>query len=94
MRLPARSCIEGLLSGLERKTGWVATTSPAHRLLIRRSISTPSQPAFYLCHTPGPTPIGRLVAVAGARWTIEECFQTGKNEVAFDPYQRQRIRDH
>jgi SRSO17 transposase len=25
--------------------------------------------------------------VAGARWTIEECFQTGKNEAAFHHYQ-------
>jgi SRSO17 transposase len=28
-----------------------------------------------------------LIKVAGARWTIEECFQTGKNEAALDHYQ-------
>ncbi|GAA4582486.1 hypothetical protein GCM10023194_17330 [Planotetraspora phitsanulokensis] len=34
-----------------------------------------------------PVPLSRLVTVAGARWTIEECFQTGKNEAAIDHYQ-------
>lgn len=72
-----------------RRYDWalIATTGPAHRLLIRRSISKPTELAFYLCHTPAPVPLGHLVAVAGIRWTIEECFQTGKNEAAFDHYQ-------
>lgn len=72
-----------------RRYDWalVATTSPAHRLLIRRSVSRPSELAFYRCHTPAPVPLSRLVAVAGARWSIEECFQAGKNEAAFDHYQ-------
>lgn len=73
----------------ERRYDWalIATSSPAHRLLIRRSLSSPSELAFYLCHTPNPVPLQRLIRVAGARWTIEECFQTGKNEAAFDHYQ-------
>lgn len=73
----------------ERRYDWalIATTSPVHRLLIRRSLSNPSDLAFYLCHTPRAVPLQRLVQVAGARWTIEECFQTGKNEAAFDHYQ-------
>ncbi|WP_442813780.1 IS701 family transposase [Streptosporangium subroseum] len=72
-----------------RRYDWalIATTSPAHRLLIRRSLRTPSELAFYLCHTPVPVPLHRLVSVAGTRWTIEECFQTGKNEAALDHYQ-------
>ncbi|WP_453832668.1 IS701 family transposase [Streptosporangium saharense] len=72
-----------------RRYDWalVATTGPDHRLLIRRSVSKPSELAFYLCHTPVPAPLSRLVAVAGARWSIEECFQAGKNEAAFDHYQ-------
>jgi SRSO17 transposase len=28
--------------------------------------------------------------VAGARWAIEECFQTAKNEVGLDQYQVRR----
>ncbi|MFB9891553.1 IS701 family transposase [Planobispora takensis] len=73
----------------ERRYDWalIATTSPAHRLLVRRSVSRPSELAFYLCHSLAPVPLMRLVAVAGMRWTIEECFQTGKNEVGLDHYQ-------
>ncbi|MFI6910503.1 IS701 family transposase [Nonomuraea sp. NPDC050394] len=73
----------------ERRYDWalIATDSPARRLLIRRSLSNPRDLAFYLCHTPRPVPLQRLVEVAGARWTIEESFQTGKNEAAFDQYQ-------
>jgi SRSO17 transposase len=28
-----------------------------------------------------------LIRVAGARWAIEECFQTAKNEAGLDQYQ-------
>ena len=28
-----------------------------------------------------------LIRVAGARWAIEECFQTAKNEAGLDHYQ-------
>ncbi|KOG49562.1 endonuclease DDE, partial [Streptomyces virginiae] len=28
-----------------------------------------------------------LVRVAGARWTVEECFQTAKGECGLDHYQ-------
>jgi SRSO17 transposase len=73
----------------ERRYDWalIATDSPTHRLLIRRSLNNRADLAFYLCHTPRPVSLQRLVQVAGARWTIEECFQTGKNEAAFDHYQ-------
>ncbi len=65
----------------------MSTTGPAHRLLIRRSVSRPTELAFYRCHTPAPVPLARLAAVAGARWSMEECFQAGKNEAALDHYQ-------
>ncbi|MER5327229.1 IS701 family transposase, partial [Streptosporangium roseum] len=73
----------------ERRYDWalIATDTPTRRLLIRRSLNHQSDLAFYLCHTPRPVSLQRLVQVAGARWTIEECFQTGKNEAAFDHYQ-------
>jgi hypothetical protein len=32
-----------------------------------------------------------LIRVAGARWSIEECFQTAKNEAGLDQYQ---VRDY
>jgi SRSO17 transposase len=65
----------------------VATTRPEISLLIRRSASRPSELAFYLCHTPRPVPLSRLVTVAGTRWTVEECFQAAKNETGMDHYQ-------
>src|SRR6202034_1519570 len=46
-----------------------------------------SELAFYLCHTPRPVPLSRLVTVAGARWAVEECFQAAKNETGMDHYQ-------
>ena len=39
------------------------------------------------CAGPGATPLRELIQVAGARWAIEECFQTAKNEAGLDHYQ-------
>ena len=38
--------------------------------------------AFYHCYNLRHEPVGELVRVAGARWPIEECFQTGKGNVS------------
>jgi SRSO17 transposase len=62
---------------------WIAITPPAdeaagqHTLLIRRRISD-GELAFYRCWSPRPVPLRALVRVAGTRWNIETCFQTGK----------------
>jgi SRSO17 transposase len=62
-----------------------------HRwLLIRRSITDPAELAFYLCFGPAGTTIGQLVRIAGARWAIEECFASAKNETGLDHYQVRR----
>jgi SRSO17 transposase len=58
-----------------------------HWLLARRSISDPTDIAYYVCFGPAGTPIGQLVRVAGSRWAIEESFQTAKNETGLDHYQ-------
>jgi SRSO17 transposase len=81
------SCGDGAKG--ERRYDWavIATSRPEISLLIRRSVSRPSELAFYLCHTPRPVPLGRLVKVAGTRWAVEECFQAGKNEAGLDHYQ-------
>jgi SRSO17 transposase len=91
-KLPRRawqriSCGDGAKG--ERRYDWalVASTRPEISLLIRRSVSRPSELAFYLCHTPRPAPLSRLVTVAGARWAVEECFQAAKNETGMDHYQ-------
>jgi SRSO17 transposase len=64
-----------------------ATTRPEICLLVRRSLTRPSELAFYLCHTPQPAPLAVLVKVAATRWCVEECFQAGKNEAGLDHYQ-------
>jgi SRSO17 transposase len=59
-------------------------------LLVRRSLSDPEDLAYYLCHGPERTPLRELVRVAGARWAIEETFQTAKGQVGLDQYQVRR----
>ena len=63
-----------------------------HWLLVRRQTepaetNTVRELAFYRCAAPAATPLRELVRVAGARWAIEECFQTAKNEAGLDHYQ-------
>ena len=62
-----------------------------HWLLVRRQIDpAPGKDpelAFYRCAGPAATPVPELIRVAAARWAIEECFQTAKNEAGLDHYQ-------
>ena len=43
-----------------------------------------------MCCAPATTTDEELIRVAGARWAIEECFQTAKTEVGLDHYQVRR----
>jgi SRSO17 transposase len=61
-----------------------------HLLLVRRSISKPSELAYYLCRSRTPVPLAELVRVAGSRWAVEETFQFAKNETGLDHYQIRR----
>ncbi|UJW36796.1 IS701 family transposase [Saccharothrix sp. AJ9571] len=61
-----------------------------HWLLARRSVSDPSEIAYYICFGPAATDLQELVRVAGRRWAIEESFQTAKNETGLDHYQVRR----
>lgn len=54
--------------------------------LIRRSVDN-GEHAYYRCYNPNRVGAGQLVHVAGARWPIEECFGSAKNEVGLDNYQ-------
>jgi SRSO17 transposase len=58
-----------------------------HQLLVRRSISKPSELAYYIVHSPTPASLAELVRVAGSRWAVEETFQFTKNETGLDHYQ-------
>ena len=56
-------------------------------LLVRRKLDEPDELAFYLTLAPEGTALADLVRVAGARWTIEGCFEAAKGEVGLDEYE-------
>jgi SRSO17 transposase len=56
-------------------------------LLLRRSISDPSEVTAYRAFARLSTPLPELVRVAGTRWTVEESIQTAKGEVGLDHYE-------
>lgn len=58
-----------------------------HWVLARRSLTEPSDMAYYVCYTPANTTLMTMALVAGARWSIEETFQTSKGETGLDHYQ-------
>ncbi|MEV8607936.1 IS701 family transposase [Amycolatopsis sp. NPDC051373] len=58
-----------------------------HWLLARRSISDPTEIAYYVCYGPRRSTLLNLAWIAGTRWRIEECFQQAKNEAGLDQYQ-------
>lgn len=71
---------------------WVHITPPTdeatgyHWLLVRRRIRD-GELAFYRCWSPKKVNLATLVRVAGTRWSIEECFRAGKEEVGLDQHQ-------
>jgi SRSO17 transposase len=81
-----RSC--GIGSKGFRVYDWALIDSdhPDHQYLIRRSLND-KELAFYRCYNPRRAGFGELVGVAGARWPIEECFGSAKNETGLDHYQ-------
>jgi SRSO17 transposase len=72
IRLPL---IAPLVDGWER---WV---------LLRRSVADPTELTAYVCFAPVGTRLAELVRVAGARWTVEICFEAAKQEVGLDEYE-------
>ncbi|PBC77078.1 SRSO17 transposase [Streptomyces sp. TLI_235] len=61
-----------------------------HWVLARRSVTDPTEIAYYVCYGPAGTRLKDLATVAGARWAVEECFQAAKNECGLDHYQVRR----
>jgi SRSO17 transposase len=90
------SCAEG--SKGPRAYDWaLADTAPAdHRLLIRRSLSPGEKGdlelAYFLCYAPRGATLAELIAVAGARWSAEDCFAEAKNQTGLDHYQVRKYR--
>jgi SRSO17 transposase len=97
-----RSCGQGAKG--PRLFDWAAASLPCDQdttpagwsrwLLVRRSLARNAKGehelAYYLCAAPAATTDEELIRVAGARWAIEECFQTAKNETGLDHYQVRR----
>ena len=65
---------------------WGQDPAIFHALLVRRSL-TDGELAYFVVFAPAGTALQTLVTVAGQRWTIEECFELGKNEVGLDEYE-------
>jgi len=62
---------------------------PAWRrwLLVRRSLSDPTELTAYVVFAPHGTVLATVVQVAGSRWTVERCFEEAKGEVGLDQYE-------
>lgn len=58
-----------------------------HWLLLRRSLDDPTDLAHYVAFGYSDVVLEDLVKVAGARWAIEESFETAKGEVGLDQYE-------
>ncbi|APE33938.1 transposase [Nocardia mangyaensis] len=95
------SCGEGAKG--PRLFDWAVATLPTlseagpgwrRWLLARRSLTHNAKGeleiAHYLCGAPIGTADTDLIRVAGARWSVEDCFQTAKTEVGLDQYQVRR----
>lgn len=59
----------------------------ARWLLIRRSVSDPSEVAYFACGGPPGTGLAELIQVAGARWAIEDLFELAKSDCGLDEYE-------
>jgi SRSO17 transposase len=56
-------------------------------LLARRSVSKPSEVAYYLSNAEADTSLATLAHVASSRYTIEQCFEEAKDDVGLDHYE-------
>ena len=84
-----RSCGPGCKGHRDYGWAWAATASPRHWVLIRRSLTDPSDLAFFYTHVPEgrPVTLAILVTVTGKRWPVEECHQQGKGQTGLDQHQ-------
>ena len=66
-----------------------APLQPAWRrwLLVRRSVSAPTELTAFVVFAPQTTTLAETVPVAGTRWTIESSFEAAKGEVGLDQYE-------
>ncbi len=60
---------------------------PESWLLARRSITDPTDIAYYLSNAPTSTSLSEKAYVASARWSIETTIEEGKGEAGLDEYE-------
>jgi SRSO17 transposase len=60
---------------------------PAAWLIARRSLSDPTDIAYYLSNAPTDTPLLKLAQVAATRYTVEQCIEEAKSETGLDEYE-------
>ena len=56
-------------------------------LVARRSLSDPTDIAYYLSNAPVDTPLLELAQVASTRYTVEQCIEEAKGETGLDEYE-------
>ena len=56
-------------------------------LLARRSLSDPTEIAYYLVFAPETVSLEQVVLAAGSRWQVEEAFELAKQQVGLDEYE-------
>jgi SRSO17 transposase len=56
-------------------------------LVARRSLSHPTDIAYYLSNAPVETPLLKLAQVASTRYTVEQCIEEAKGETGLDQYE-------
>lgn len=56
-------------------------------LIARRSLTDPTDIAYFLSNAPLEMGLDRLAQVAAARATIEQCLETAKGETGLDEYE-------
>ncbi|MEV0924288.1 IS701 family transposase [Streptomyces spongiicola] len=66
---------------------WIHSGTGEHRHLLIHRNRTSGALAFHLCRSPTTVTLAELVRVAGARWSVEECFQAAKGQIGLDSYQ-------
>src|SRR6266550_3392281 len=56
-------------------------------LLARRSLSDPTEIAYYFVFAPESVSLEQVVRAAGSRWQVEEAFELAKQQVGLDEYE-------
>lgn len=64
--------------GLPGPNGW---------LMVRRSITDPTEIAYYMSEAPQSTSLQTMAEVASARWSIETTMEKSKRETGLDEYE-------